>query len=60
MPGLSPVAFYGGASPEELAAARRALEARAPPPFGETPHSFCVRDPDGHEVELYVDPGRRG
>ena len=60
VPGLYHIAFDVGASPEELAAARRALEARGFTPFGETPHSFCVRDPDGHEVELYVDPGRRG
>ena len=60
VPGLYHIAFDVGASPEELAAARRALEARGFTPFGETPRSFSVRDPDGHEVELYVDPSRRG
>jgi hypothetical protein len=24
-------------------------------PFGEGETYFCVRDPDGHEIELYVD-----
>ncbi|OGL11042.1 MAG: hypothetical protein A3I14_11305 [Candidatus Rokubacteria bacterium RIFCSPLOWO2_02_FULL_73_56] len=60
VPGLYHVAFDVGASPEELAAARRALEARGFTPFGETSSSFSVRDPDGNQVELYVDPSRRG
>jgi len=24
-------------------------------PFGDTASSFSIRDPDGHEIELYVD-----
>ena len=60
VPGLYHIAFDVGASPEELAAARRALEARGFTPFGETSSSFSVRDPDGNQVELYVDPSRRG
>jgi hypothetical protein len=54
-----------GASGEELAAARRGAERHGLTPFGEmdgaTP-CFRVKDPDCHEVELYVDPAaaRRG
>jgi hypothetical protein len=35
--------------------ARRQIEAHGLAPFGETDASFSVRDPDGHEIELYVD-----
>ena len=56
VPGLYHIAFDVGASLEDLAAARRWVEARGLTPFGETPASFSVRDPDGHQVELYVDP----
>lgn len=55
VPGLYHLAFAVGASPAELQAARRWCEAHGLAPFGETTVSFSVRDPDGHEVELYVD-----
>jgi len=55
VPGLYHIAFDVGASLEDLAVARRWCEARGLAAFGETPYSFCVRDPDGHEIELYVD-----
>jgi len=55
VPGLYHIAFDVGSSLAELGAARRWVEARGLPPFGETPSSFCVRDPDGHEIELYVE-----
>ena len=55
VPGLYHIAFDVGASLEDLAVALRWCEARGLAAFGETPHSFCVRDPDGHEIELYVD-----
>jgi catechol 2,3-dioxygenase len=58
-PGLYHIAFCVGTTREELATARREAEGRGLTPFGEmqgaTP-CFCVRDPDGHEIELYVDP----
>ncbi len=55
IPGLYHVAFTVGASLEELEAARRWVESHALVAFGETARSFCVRDPDGHMIELYVD-----
>jgi catechol 2,3-dioxygenase len=55
VPGLYHIAFEIGSSPEELAAGRRHAEAHGLTPFGETAASFSVRDPDGHEIELYVD-----
>lgn len=59
-PGLYHVAFCVGATREALEAARREAEEAGLVPFGEargaTP-CFCVRDPDGHTVELYVDAG---
>ena len=58
VPGLYHIALDVGASLAELAAARRWVEAHALTPFGEASNSFCVRDPDGHAIELYVDPGR--
>ncbi len=57
-PGLYHIAFDVGASLEALSAARRWVEARGLTPFGETPTSFSVSDPDGHQIELYVDPQR--
>jgi catechol 2,3-dioxygenase len=55
VPGLYHVAFAVGASLEDLAAARRWVESHGLAPFGEYERGFCVRDPDGHEVELYVE-----
>jgi catechol-2,3-dioxygenase len=57
-PGLYHIAFDVGSSLAGLAAARRWVEAHGLTPFGETPRSFCVKDPDGHEIELYVDSPR--
>jgi catechol 2,3-dioxygenase len=57
VPGLYHIAFDVGASLDALAQARRTVEAAGLPVFGETANSFCVRDPDGHEVELYVEVG---
>jgi catechol-2,3-dioxygenase len=54
VPGLYHIAFDVGATPEDLAAARTWVESHGHTPFGEYDHGFCVRDPDGHEVELYV------
>ena len=55
VPGLYHIAFDVGRSLDELAAARRFLESHGLTAFGETASSFCVRDPDGHEIELYVE-----
>lgn len=55
VPGLYHIAFDVGASLGDLASARRWVEARGLQPFGETRNGFCVRDPDGHEIELYVE-----
>jgi catechol 2,3-dioxygenase len=59
VPGLYHFAFDVGTSLDDLAAARRWVEQHGLTPFGETPTSISVRDPDGHQVELYVDLGRR-
>ena len=59
-PGLYHVAFCVGATREALEAARREAEQAGFAPFGEVRGAapcFCVRDPDGHTVELYVDAG---
>ena len=57
-PGLYHIAFCVGHSREDLAAARREVERDGLTPFGEaegrTP-CFCVKDPDGNEIELYVE-----
>jgi catechol 2,3-dioxygenase len=53
VPGLYHIAFDVGATLDDLAAARRDAEAHGLVPFGETPRSFSVRDPDGHHIELY-------
>lgn len=58
VPGLYHIAFDVGASVEELAVARRHVESHGFTPFGEYERGFCVRDPDGHEIELYVEPAR--
>ena len=58
-PGLYHIAFRVAGTAGDLAAARREAEGHGLVPFGEmagaTP-SFCVKDPDGNEIELYVDP----
>jgi catechol 2,3-dioxygenase-like lactoylglutathione lyase family enzyme len=62
VPGLYHIAFEVGDSPDDLTAARLWVEAHGLTPFGEGESYFCVRDPDGHEIELYVDlrnDGRR-
>jgi catechol 2,3-dioxygenase len=56
-PGLYHVAFDVGDSLDDLAAARRWVEGHGLVPFGETARTFSVRDPDGHEIELYVRAG---
>jgi catechol 2,3-dioxygenase len=56
VPGLYHIAFDVGTTLDDLAAARRWVESRGLLPFGEYERGFCVRDPDGHEVELYVAP----
>jgi len=62
-PGLYHIAFCVGRTREELDAARREVERHGLAPFGEmegkTP-SFCVQDPDGHDIELYVETSGRG
>jgi catechol 2,3-dioxygenase len=55
VPGLYHIAFEVGDTREALAAARRWVQAHGLAPFGEGESYFCVRDPDGHEIELYVD-----
>lgn len=57
-PGLYHIAFRVGGTPAELTAARAAVEAAGLTPFGEMAGArpcFCVRDPDGNEIELYVE-----
>jgi catechol 2,3-dioxygenase len=54
VPGLYHVAFDVGDSLDDLARARAWVVSRGLAPFGETKSSFCVRDPDGHMIELYV------
>jgi catechol 2,3-dioxygenase len=58
-PGLYHIAFCVGRNPDDLQAARREVERHGLIPFGEmegaTP-CFCVKDPDGNEIELYVQP----
>lgn len=60
-PGLYHVAFRIGTTLAELEAARHALRARGLPVFGDwvsgQSRSLSTRDPDGHEVELYVELG---
>lgn len=58
VPGLYHIAFAVGDSLEELGAARQWVQRHGLTAFGETDSSFSVRDPDGHEIELYVE--RRG
>jgi len=54
VPGLYHVAFDVGSSLDDLRTARAWVESHGLAPFGETDTSFCVRDPDGHMIELYV------
>jgi catechol 2,3-dioxygenase-like lactoylglutathione lyase family enzyme len=54
VPGLYHIAFDVGHDEAALAQARAWVEAHGLTPFGETSRSFSVRDPDGHEIELYV------
>lgn len=58
-PGLYHIAFQVGTAREALEEARRWVETHGLTPFGETDGgesaSFSIRDPDGHEIELYVD-----
>ena len=57
-PGLYHVAFCVGRTGEALRAARREAEEAGLQPFGETGGAtpcFCVKDPDGHTVELYAE-----
>jgi catechol 2,3-dioxygenase-like lactoylglutathione lyase family enzyme len=56
VPGFYHVGFDVGTSLDDLAAARRWVESHGLEPFGGTETSFCVRDPDGTLVELYVAP----
>jgi catechol 2,3-dioxygenase len=55
VPGLYHIAFEVGTTQGDLAEARRRVEAHGLTPFGEYDRGFCVRDPDGHEIELYVE-----
>jgi catechol 2,3-dioxygenase len=55
VPGLYHIAFTVGGSLDELASARRWVEGHGLTPFGVYDSGFCVRDPDGHEIELYVE-----
>jgi|RhiMetdeSRZDD1v2_1073273.scaffolds.fasta_scaffold17590_5 catechol 2,3-dioxygenase len=57
VPGLYHIAFDVGSSAAELVAARRHVESHGLTPFGEYARGFCVHDPDGHEIELYVNVG---
>lgn len=54
VPGLYHVAFDIGESRADLTTARAWAESQGLAPFGETPTSFSVKDPDGHMIELYV------
>ena len=51
VPGLYHIAF----TVDDVAAARRWVESHGLVPFGEYERGFCVRDPDGHEIELYTE-----
>jgi catechol 2,3-dioxygenase len=56
-PGLYHVAFCVGSTREDLQAARSEAEQAGLVPFGEADGAtpcFCVKDPDGHTVELYA------
>jgi catechol 2,3-dioxygenase len=57
--GLAHVAFKVGESAETLSVVRKALDASGTPVLYETERAFTksvhVLDPDGNEIELYVD-----
>jgi catechol 2,3-dioxygenase len=53
VPGLYHIAF----AVDDVEAARRWVESHGLTPFGEYDRGFCVRDPDGHEIELYAEMG---
>jgi catechol-2,3-dioxygenase len=55
VPGLYHIAFVIGSTLDDLGAARQWVESHGLAPFGEYDRGFCVRDPDGHEVELYIE-----
>ena len=55
-PGLYHIAFAVGRTRDELARARRWVEAHGLTPFGEADASFSIRDPDGTQIELTVNP----
>jgi catechol 2,3-dioxygenase len=55
VPGLYHIAFVIGSTLDDLGAARQWVESHGFAPFGEYDRGFCVRDPDGHEVELYIE-----
>ena len=54
VPGLYHIAFVV----DDLPAARRSMERHGLTPFGEYERGFSVRDPDGHEIELYLEAPR--
>ena len=58
-PGLYHIAFQVGTTRAALDEAHRWVEAHGLTPFGEAngreSASFSIRDPDGHEIELYAD-----
>jgi len=57
-PGLYHIAFCVGRTRAALDAARRDAESAGHEPFGEMEGespAFCLRDPDGHTVEIYAD-----
>lgn len=60
-PGLYHIAFKIGSTLAKLEAARAWLEGRGLPVFGDAREdrrrSLSTRDPDGHEIELYVELG---
>ena len=51
VPGLYHIAF----TVDDIMAARAWVESQGLAPFGEYERGFCVRDPDGHEIELYTE-----
>ncbi|PYM39193.1 MAG: hypothetical protein DME17_01745 [Candidatus Rokuibacteriota bacterium] len=55
-PGLYHIAFTVGRDHDDLARARRWVLAHGLTPFGEADTSFSIRDPDGTQIELTVNP----